>query len=152
MSKKTLGGDRLGAGKKMKVELHNFGRSTHNKSKIWRSSMSCGTLVPFLHEIGLPGDTFEIDLDAIVKTYPTVGPLFGSFKLQLDIFEAPMRNYQGQLHNNKLGIGMNMAKIKLPQLEIVCNNIDINNPVPLEFQQINQSSLLAYLGIRGRVS
>ena len=27
---KTLGGDRLGAGKKMKVELHNYERSTHD--------------------------------------------------------------------------------------------------------------------------
>ena len=51
---KTLGGERLGAGKKMKVELHNYGRSTHDLGYISRSSMSAGTLVPFMCKLGLP--------------------------------------------------------------------------------------------------
>lgn len=148
---KTLGGDRLGAGKKMKVHLHNFERSTHDLGYVWRSTMAPGTLVPFMNLIGLPGDTFDIDLGADVKTYPTAGPLFGSFKLQLDVFVCPIRLYQGQLHNNKLGIGMNMSQIKLPLLEIEGNAIKHPNvtSIPADLQQINQSSLLAYLGIRG---
>ena len=48
---KTLGGDRLGAGKKMKVELHNYERSTHDLGYIWRSTMSAGTLVPFMTQV-----------------------------------------------------------------------------------------------------
>ena len=98
----------------MKVELHNYERSTHDLGYIWRSTMSAGTLVPFMTQVALPGDTFDITLDAFVNTHPTVGPLFGSFKMQLDIFQCPIRLYQGQLHNNKLGIGMNMASVKLP--------------------------------------
>lgn len=146
---KTLGGDRLGSGKKMKVELHNYERSTHDLGYIWRSTMATGTLVPFMVEIGLPGDTFDINLNADVKTHPTLGPLFGSFKMQLDVFTCPIRLYQGKLHNNKLGIGMNMAAIKLPLINIECNNIEFNSEIQPEFQQINQSCILAYLGIRG---
>nr|QJB20199.1 MAG: major capsid protein [Microvirus sp.] len=148
-TKKTIGGQRLGSGKKMQVELHNYGRSTHDLGYIWRSSMAPGTLVPYMSILGLPNDSFDIELNTDVKTLPTVGPLFGSFKQQLDVFMCPIRLYQGLLHNNKLGIGNNMSQVKLPQLEIQSKNLDFNSETPLEFQQINQSSLLAYLGIRG---
>jgi len=95
--KKTLGGDRLGSGRKMEVVLNHYERSTHDLSHVIRTTMSPGTLVPFLKQVGLPGDTFDIDLNADVMTSPTIGPLFGSFKLQLDVFLAPIRLYQGQL-------------------------------------------------------
>lgn len=145
---KTLGGDRLGSGKKQKVFLNHFERSTHDLGFIFRSTMSAGTLVPFMSILALPGDTFDIDLECDVKTHPTTGPLFGSFKVQLDIFQAPIRLYNGKLHNNKLGIGMKMQNVKLPYMELQTNRNyswqgDINTA------QINQSCILAYLGIRG---
>ncbi|AXH78096.1 MAG: major capsid protein [Microviridae sp.] len=146
---KTLGGDRLGSGKKNKVQLHGYERSTHDMGYLWRSTMSAGTLVPFLSEVALPGDTFDINLDIDVKTHPTVGPLFGSYKIQLDILQAPIRLYQGQLHNNKLGIGMNMANIKLPQMSLQVINGSIINPTDPDNSQINPSCILSYLGIRG---
>lgn len=145
----TLGGERLGSGKKQKVSLHGYERSTHDLSYLWKSTMSAGTLVPFMVQLALPGDTFDINLDALVKTHPTIGPLFGSFKLQLDVFTAPIRLYHKVLHNNKLEIGMSMADVKLPQIQVTGININVNSQIPAEFQQINQSSLLAYLGIRG---
>lgn len=147
--KKTLGGDRLGSGNKMQVALKNFERSNHDVGYIWRSTLAPGTLVPYMVEVGLPGDTFDIKLNANVMTYPTVGPMFGSFKLQLDVFMCPIRLYQAQLHNNKLGIGMKMDTIKLPQLELYTKNIDKDSNVPIDIQQVNPSSLLAYLGMRG---
>ncbi|AXH77768.1 MAG: major capsid protein [Microviridae sp.] len=146
---KTLGGDRLGAGNKMKVNLHGYERSTHDLGYIWRSTMAAGTLVPFMTEIALAGDTFDINLDADCKTHPTIGPLFGSYKMQLDVFLTPIRLYHGQLQNNKIGIGMNMASIKLPLMELFVNpeagtiNDDPDNA------QINPSCLLSYLDIRG---
>ncbi|NDV94345.1 hypothetical protein D0T84_05355 [Dysgonomonas sp. 521] len=148
---KTIGGDRIGSGNKMKQSMHNYERSNHALDYVWRSSMTAGTLVPFMCELMLPGDTFDIDLtDNQVLTHPTVGPLFGSFKLQLDVYLVPIRLYQAQLHNNKLGIGMKMNTIKLPQLKIQANNIDWESEKePIDVQQINPSSLLAYLGIRG---
>ena len=48
---KTLGGDRLGSGKKMKVAMHNYERSTHDLGYIWRSTMAPGTLVPFMKKV-----------------------------------------------------------------------------------------------------
>lgn len=148
-TKVTLGGDRLGSGKKNTISLRNYERSTHDLSYIWRSTMAPGTLVPFMKTLALPGDNFEINLNADVKTLPTLGPLFGSFKLQLDVFQAPIRLYNAQLHNNKLGIGNDMSKVIFPTIEVITNEINLNLDTPVEMQQINQSSLLAYLGIRG---
>ncbi|AXH76400.1 MAG: major capsid protein [Microviridae sp.] len=144
----TLGGERLGSGKKMKVDMHGFERSTHDMSYIWRSTMSSGTLVPFLKEVALPGDTFDIHLNCDIKTHPTTGPLFGSYKVQLDVFSVPMRLYHAALHNNRLGIGMNMAQVKLPIVEIDLTDFDIFNP-DIDNCQINPSCILSYLGIRG---
>lgn len=150
MSKKVnLGGDRLGSGAKMDVHLHGYSRSTHDLSNIWRSTMATGTLVPFLKQIALPGDTFDIKLNADVKTLPTVGPLFGSFKMQLDIFQVPIRLYNAGLHMNRLNIGLDMSKVKFPMISLTTNRLDENTSLPVESRQINQSSLLAYLGIRG---
>jgi hypothetical protein len=146
-NKVTLGGERLGSGSKMKVELHGYERSSHDLGYLWRSTMSAGTLVPFLSEVALPGDTFDIHLDADIKTHPTIGPLFGSYKVQLDVFHAPIRLYQGQLHNNKLGIGMHMANIKLPTMRLAA--VKQNSATDGDNYQINPSCVLAYLGLRG---
>lgn len=145
--KKTLGGDRLGSGKKMQVELHGYERSTHDLSYIWRSTMSAGTLVPFMSEVALPGDSFDIDLDCDIKTHPTIGPLFGSYKVQLDVFQAPIRLYHALLHNNALGIGMKMKEVYLPFIEMKAVPFDIEGDV--DNSQINPSCLLSYLGLRG---
>ena len=144
----TIGGDRLGSGKKMKAELHGYERSTHDLGFIFRSTMSSGTLVPFLVEIGLPGDTFDIDLNTIVKTHPTIGPLFGSYKVQLDIFECPVRLYQGKLHNNALNIGLNMANIKLPVYTLYAAP-EPSIVTDTDNYQISPDCILSYLGQRG---
>lgn len=141
---KTLGGDRLGSGKKMKVDLHGYERATFDLSYIWRSTMSSGTLVPFMSEVALPGDTFDIDLECDMKTHPTIGPLFGSWKVQLDIFQAPIRLYNSLLHNNALEIGMNMTQVKLPVMQF-----EVPEWNGEDYEQIDQSTILAYLGIRG---
>lgn len=145
----TIGGNRLGSGKKMQTQLKSYERSTHNLGYLWRSTMAPGTLVPFMVEPALPGDTFDIGLAAEALTLPTIGPLFGSFKLQLDVFQVPIRLYQAQLHNNKLYIGLDMDAINLPQLEITAQSVNFASEEPVDVQQINPSSLLAYLGIRG---
>jgi len=147
---KTLGGDRLGAGNKMKVNLHNFERSTHDMSYLWRSTMCPGTLVPFLVEVALPGDTFDINMNCEGMTHPTIGPLFGTFKVQLDVFQAPMRLYNALLHNNALGIGLKMNTVKIPQMELkVKQGEGVPNITNPDNSQINPSSLLAYLNVRG---
>lgn len=146
--KKTLGGDRLGAGKKMTVELHNYGRSTHNLSKVFRSPQAVGTLVPYDCEIGLNGTTFYLDIETKVRTLPTNGPIFGAFKHQIDVFQIPIRLYIGALHNNALNIGLNMSNIKLPKNQYIVQAYELNSENP-NSDQIAQDSLDAYLGLRG---
>lgn len=144
----TIGGDRLGAGGKRKQSLHNFERSTFDQSYLWRSTVSMGTLVPFMNELLLPGDSAEINLDLDVLTSPTLGPLFGSAKCQLDVFQVPIRLYVGALNVNKLNVGNDMYNVHIPQLQLR-GYYDTNNPTN---KQVNPSSLVAYLGTMGLVS
>lgn len=147
----TIGGDRLGSGNKQQTSFRNYERSSHDLGYIWRSSMSSGTLVPFLCKLGLPGDNWEIDLNCEVLTLPTIGPLFGSYKVQLDVFEIPIRLYNAKLHMNKLGVGMDMSQIFLPQIELRTTNLLSLGLTPSygDNEQINSSSLMKYLGISG---
>lgn len=146
--KKTLGGERLRSESKMEVYLPNFGRSSHNIGKIVRTSQACGTIVPYWCQIGLDGTTFYIDITTKVKTLPTTGPVFGSFKHQIDVFVIPIRLYIAALHNNALGVGLNMSKVLLPQFEAYSANTSIYE-LDTNRGQVNPSSLLAYLGIKG---
>lgn len=146
--KKTLGGDRLRSENKMEVYLPNFGRSSHNVGKIIRTSQACGTIVPYWCQIGLDGTTFYIDITTKVKTLPTTGPVFGSFKHQIDVFVIPIRLYIAALHNNALGVGLNMSKVLLPQFEVYTANTSIYEN-DTNRGQVNPSSLISYLGIKG---
>ena len=107
--------------------------------------MGVGTLVPCLKLVGLPGDTFDIDIDTKVLTHPTVGPLFGSYKLQIDIFTAPIRLYNAMLHNNTLNVGLDISKVKLPYLNYIGQFDKIEDSTHLT---VSSSSILAYLGWR----
>jgi hypothetical protein len=146
--KKTLGGDRLRSENKMEVYLPNFGRSSHNVGKIIRTTQACGTIVPYWCQIGLDGTTFYIDITTKVKTLPTTGPVFGSFKHQIDVFVVPIRLYIAALHNNALGVGLNMSKVLLPCFEVYSANTSIYKN-DTNRGQVNPSSLLSYLGIKG---
>lgn len=149
---RSIGKNTLGGGKKMQVDMKTYNRSTHDLSYIWRNTQSPGTLVPFICELALPGDVHEIQLSANVLTHPTVGPLFGSFKLQLDVFECPIRLYNAQLHNNKLGIGLDMSKVKFPVIRVSYDK-KYDNPLAknenLNGAQVNPSCLRSYLGFNG---
>lgn len=147
MRRIPIGGDsRIGSGKKMDVTLHGYERSTHDLSYTWKNTQAAGTIVPFMVELALPADTHDIELDISVMTHPTVGPLFGSFKIQADVFSAAIRLYQGLLHNDTLKIGMTMADVKLPLIDMyatwTAGNKDANH-------QINPSCIFKYLGISG---
>lgn len=149
---RSIGKNTLGGGKRMQVDMRTYNRSTHDLSYVWRNTQSPGTLVPFICEVALPGDVHEIQLSANVLTHPTVGPLFGSFKLQLDVFECPIRLYNAQLHNNKLGIGLDMSKVKFPIFKINYDKIT-DNPLTtnnnVNDSQVNPSCLRSYLGYNG---
>ena len=106
--------------------------------------------MPNLCIVGQKGDTFDIDVDANVLTHPTTGPLFGSFKLEHHIYAAPVRLYNSWLHNNRTKIGLNMAQVKLPQIKVTINSqYDTVKNEEEQWNQVNPSCLLTYLGIRG---
>lgn len=146
---KQIGKNTLGDSDKMRVDLRTYNRSTHNLSRAWRSTMGVGTLVPCFKEMALPGDTFDISIAQKVLTHPTIGPLFGSYKLQVDIFTCPIRLYNAMLHNNALNVGLDMSKVKLPKItfssakykEATDINTSVNN------RNVSGSSIAAYLGI-----
>jgi hypothetical protein len=148
MLTRAIGKNTLGDNNKMKVHLKTYNRSTHNLSYIWRNTQAVGTLVPFMSLPMTKDDTFEIHLQSNVLTHPTIGPLFGSFKLQNDIFFCPIRLYNSWLHNNKTKIGLKMSAIKLPQWKF-----NVNSKRYYESEEnlnmLNPSSLWCYLGLRG---
>lgn len=146
---KAIGKNTIGDGNKMTVRLNNYYRSTHDLSYVWKNTQTVGTVVPFLCEYAQIDDTHEIDLSAMVITHPTVGPLYGSFKLQLDVYVAPIRLYQKLLHNNTMGIGLDMSKVKLPIIQVDGMSTSDNPTSENQWTQINPSALLAYLGLRG---
>ena len=90
-----------------------------------RTSQACGTIVPYWCQIGLDGTTFYVDITTKVKTLPTTGPVFGSFKHQIDVFVIPIRLYIAALHNNALGVGLNMSKVLLPFFHAYSANTSI---------------------------
>ena len=147
---KNIGKNTIGDNNKMSVSLHEYNMSTHDLSTIVRNTQSPGTLVPNLCLVGQKGDTFDIDVDSNVLTHPTTGPLFGSFKLEHHIYAAPVRLYNSWLHNNRTKIGLNMAQVKLPQIKVTLNKqYDTITKEEEQWNQVNPSCLLAYLGIRG---
>lgn len=152
MSKKlTLGGERLGSGKKMTTYVGGHDRSSFDLSHTFYSDMNVGTLIPFMCEMALPGSTADIGLNMDCFTLPTVGPMFGTYKVQLDVFKIPIRLYQSSLHMNRNEVGQEMDKIILPKMKLkgkIITQTDMDSGIPNEVQ-INPSSLFPYLGVRG---
>ena len=138
---KNIGKNTLGDRNKMTVRLKEYEMSSHDLSFVFRNTQSPGTLVPFLKLVAQKGDIWDINLINKTLTHPTVGPLFGSYKLQHFIFTCPIRLYNSWLHNNRTGIGMNMSQIKLPRITL---------GIPAhKLRETNPSSLLNYLGWKG---
>lgn len=150
MKSVTLGGkNRIGSGSKMKVNLREFDRTSFNVNRRLQTTASVGTCIPVLQEIALPGTTHDIKCRLDMMTGPTVGPLFGSMKAQVDVFSIPIRLYQAQLHNNKNGVGLNMDKIKFPLVQLIAPNPSFKDEYDIDNYQVNPSHLLNYLDIKG---
>lgn len=113
---RTLGKNTLGDNDKMKVAMREYDMSTHDISTVFRSSVGVGMLVPFCKILCQKGDIIDINLINKTLSQPTLGPLFGSFKLQHFMFFGGFRLYNSWLHNNRTGIGMKMSDIKLPMM------------------------------------
>lgn len=144
--KRTLGGNRLGSGKGMQVNLHGFGRSSFNLNQVFKTDQAAGTGVPCFIDIATNGGDYYIKLDSKIRTLPTNGPIFGVFKHQIDIFQIPLRLYNAELHNNMLGIGLRMKDVKFPITKYIVQRTPDGSG---NLEQVAPDSLTAYLGIMG---
>lgn len=138
---RTLGKNTLGDNNKMKVAMRDYDMSTHDISTVFRSSVGVGMLVPFCKILCQKGDIIDLNLINKTLSQPTLGPLFGSFKLQHFMFFGGFRLYNSWLHNNRTGIGMKMSDIKLPMM--LANTVGTNSAAETK---ISASALYKYLG------
>lgn len=138
---RTLGKNTLGDNNKMKVAMRDYDMSTHDISTVFRSSIGVGMLVPFCKILCQKGDIIDLDLINKTLSQPTLGPLFGSFKLQHFMFFGGFRLYNSWLHNNRTGIGMKMSDIKIPMM--VANTTGTTTEA---YTNISASALYKYLG------
>lgn len=138
---RTLGKNTLGDNSKMKVAMRDYDMSTHDISTIFRSSIGVGMLVPFCKILCQKGDIIDINLINKTLTQPTLGPLFGSFKLQHFMFFGGFRLYNSWLHNNRTGIGMKMSDIKLPMMYVKTEGTNTAART-----NVSTSALYKYLG------
>ena len=138
---RTLGKNTLGDNNKMKVAMRDYDMSTHDISTVFRSSIGVGMLVPFCKILCQKGDIIDLNLINKTLSQPTLGPLFGSFKLQHFLFFGGFRLYNSWLHNNRTGIGMKMSDIKLPMMK--ANTKGVTTAATTD---ISASALYKYLG------
>ena len=138
---RTLGKNTLGDNNKMKVAMRDYDMSTHDISTVFRSTIGVGMLVPFCKILCQKGDIIDINLINKTLSQPTLGPLFGSFKLQHFMFFGGFRLYNSWLHNNRTGIGMKMSDIKLPMMKANTNGSTTDAKT-----NISASALYKYLG------
>ena len=138
---RTLGKNTLGDNNKMKVAIRDYDMSTHDISTVFRSTIGVGMLVPFCKILCQKGDIIDINLINKTLSQPTLGPLFGSFKLQHFLFFGGFRLYNSWLHNNRTGIGMKMSDIKLPMMYA-----KTYGTAQVATTNISASSLYKYIG------
>jgi len=138
---RTIGKNTLGDNNKMKVAMRDYDMSTHDISTVCRTSLGVGMLVPFCKILCQKGDIIDLNLINKTLSQPTLGPLFGSFKLQHFMFFGGFRLYNSWLHNNRTGIGMKMSDIKLPMMKAETSGIATDAKT-----NISASALYKYLG------
>lgn len=138
---RTIGKNTLGDNNKMKVAMRDYDMSTHDISTIFRSSVGVGMLVPFCKILCQKGDIIDLNLINKTLSQPTLGPLFGSFKLQHFLFFGGFRLYNSWLHNNRTGIGMKMSDIKIPMMKAETKGVETDART-----DISASALYKYLG------
>lgn len=76
-------------------------RSNYNLSNVRRFTAAPGVGYPVMVQEMLPGDTFSISAETLIKTYPLLAPLLGSFEARIDFFFAPTRLYQQEMDTNR---------------------------------------------------
>lgn len=124
-------------------------RSNFNLSRTNRFDCAPGILYPVFVQDVYPSDDIDLDLSAIIKTMPTIGPLFGSFKVQFDAYFVPTRLYVNVLHNNETDFdpyNVHLPVVRVAQMAA--------GSIPNQFTEdyaCNPSSIFHFLGVPSQI-
>lgn len=127
-------------GKLNKVLLKNPSSSNFNLSRKIRFTAAPGVLYPIVNQECVPGDKVSFNIDALIKTYPLLAPLMGSFKIQVDAFFSPTRLYSKALHFNRRVLESPAAGT------FPIYRFGGTNPTDTPATRVHESSLLSFLG------
>jgi len=127
-----------------KVAVKKPSRSNVNLSTTRRFSCNVGTLIPALTLPVQSGDKVHMSISALVKTLPFVGPLMGSFKIQMDTFYFPYRYYNSWLHDDRTDFDPYDIKFPLAAINALPNGLD---SYPYYNAPVSPGCLWNYLGI-----
>lgn len=146
---KKIGGERVGSGSKMTVAAHGYGYSTHDVSKVRRTSISFGTIVPMYTWMMQSGSRLRLNMDALITSNALAYQLYGSAKFQLDVFSVRMALYNPKMLLNLNDQGYEISDIKFPLMELTTKGYEDSEECLKNISnwQVNPSALIRYLGI-----
>lgn len=96
--------------------------SNFDISGVTRMSAKPGVLYPVFIQDMLPGETINLNIQSLIKTYPTLAPLMGTFKVQFDIFRCPLRYYVPKMDGQDqeaIPVGKKLPQIYMPHVPFV---------------------------------
>lgn len=127
-----------------RVQVDKPSRSNVDLSHMTRFTAAPGFLYP-VNVLDLsPGDNVHLDMAAMIKTLPLLGPLMGSFKVQFDHYFVPIRLYNKLLHDNRTQF--DPSTVYLPQIQLQMYGTSTTPPVG-ESRGVHPTSLWHFLGI-----
>lgn len=113
------------------IKIKKPKRSLFNRDKKVRLTATPGLGYPVICEYTLPGDSLEFDMGALIKTHAALSPVFGSFKVQFDMFWSAARNYVPEMRNNP--VGTDYSDIAFPTFSFSGANYSSNAQHTLDF-------------------
>lgn len=119
--------------------------SNFDLSRKLRTTVASGLLYPVYIKPLIPGDKVKLGITSLIKTYPLLAPLMGTFKVQFDVFFSHDKNYVEEWDRNERDFDQN--DVKLPYFE---DEVYLN-PLTERFVAYSSAckgnSLACYLGI-----
>lgn len=112
----------------------------HDQSHYYRDTFAVGPLVPILVEPVNAGDDRYLDFNTLVNTQALLSPLYGSYKLKIEVFFAGISLYCPKLWRNG-----NMKMSATGKLDVNFPTFP-SKPVSGATTRVDASSLFAHLG------
>lgn len=127
--------------------------SNFDLSHIVRFTAKPGVLYPILIQDTLPGETFNINLRSLVKTYPLLAPLMGTFKCQFDFFKVPIRYYTPNMEGQRqeaIPVGKPIPQLYIRHADAVPDDYSDQEDTHLgasTWNRVEASSWLEWFGV-----